>query len=438
MNLRTLIVSISVGAALLGQSCRLPESRSPQDNWSSWIRMELPVKIASARVSKRSAELFEAFAHAVQHGDYPQAIAQLGNTPHDSLARKWSVVLRAQLAGLHAQACAQGQWLELRASKEARPARLSMLELLDGLDPLLAASDRILARQATIAQARILVIARDCPGARTVQQRARERLRSNLSQLSKDMGDSLPPDLCYLWANEELQAGNAARASKWLDRARAQGLDDPRIDLAQAQAAFEDKRFDDAEKLAAKGATRLAKNQAEMRAQAWSLAARSSWARSSKVTTSEHLARAQKAQAHHPSLLALHSLIASQTPERCSEELASKLAPLWKLAWKEAPALLWALDELMREADRDGPDSLRCLASALVWNVDACPEPALRGIRYFYAATLDTRLGLVESALGRAIVARSEFESAGSAHPKLPVQELIDALQPQVGDSQPL
>lgn len=434
---RRFLAVIAAGILWLDLGCRLPEPRSPQDSWHSWLSMELPVKIASSRVSKRSSKLFDAFAKAAQQGDYPRAIAQLDNLPHNTAARAWSVILRGQLAGLHTQACAQGQWLELRASKKARPARLSMLEILDGLEPLAASPDKILARQAEIAQARILVIARDCPGARTVQQRAREKLRTTLSHLSRDMGDSLPPDLCFLWANEELEGGKPARASKWLDRARAQGLDDPRIDLATAQAAFEEKRFKDAERFAAKGAKRLNKRHPELRAQAWSLAARSSWARSCHDSTRNYLARAQSAQAYHPSLLAMQSLLASQAPERCSEELASKLAPLWELPWKEAPTLIWALDELMREADRDGPNSLRCLASALVWDIDTCPEPALRGTRYFYAATLDTRLGLVQSALGRAIVARTEFDSAGAAHPRLPVQELIDALESELGGSEP-
>lgn len=419
------VLSLSL---LLGACAHRPGTKT-QDPWTQWYQMQLPVELASTRVDKTHARNFARFRDAVQDQAYPQALKALEPSAKDPRAKGWTIVLKGQLAGLHTRACEQGQWLMLSPPEAKTKARLSMIELLDQLSGLVQSQDRALSSQAQTALARLLVIARDCPGSRIVQRRAETRLPVILASLADAQGPSLAPDLAYLWATLKLEREEWEKAQHWLNVARDQGLDDPRTTLALAQSHFGQKAYAKSEKLALASAKNIPEQMPQMRARAQTLAARSAHARGEPARARMLLSRALKTLAYETSALALAAELAVQEPQDCEEPLAATLAPIWGLSWEDPPELMWRLDELLRALDDQNADALRCLQAAVLWNIDEETRPALRGIRYFYAATIDARFGDAQGALGRALLARAEFESAGLKRRPVPVQALIEALQ---------
>lgn len=403
-------------------------SKQSADPWTQWYQMQLPVQLASARVSAGQAKRFKRFQKQVAAQNYPQALALLQDPGLDAQGKAWAQVLAGQLAGLHTRACEGGQWLYFSEPGQPKRARLSMLTLLDQLEPLQNSDDPSLATQAKTASARVMTIARDCPGARTVQAKAKTELPALLGELADRQSTSLPPDLAYLWATFYLEQEQWSKARHWLKVAQDQGLDDPRITLARAQAHYGEGHYKQALQQATRGAQAIPPTFKGPAAQAWTLAARSAWALGNASLSAKHLRQALRKDPTHSGAWALYILMHSEPSEACTSELPARLEPLWDISWAQPPTLFWLLDDMLAILDQEGPDPLACLAQALVWDIDQEQDPALRGIRYFYAATLDTRLGDLQSALGRALLARAEFESAGSPQHPLPVQALIDAL----------
>lgn len=423
--------------ALVLSSCaasQRPGSTEGVDAWGQWLGMDLPVKVAKSRVPKALGRHFQRFATEVQAGRYAPGLTALALAQQDPKGREWAWVLKGHLAGLHTRDCQEGQWLRFTPYHPKDTTKLSMIQLLDALAPLAAHKDQVLARQAQIAQVRVMVIARDCPGSRIVQRRARERLPVILGTLADAQGATLPPDLAYLWATLQLEREQWSQARHWTSLARKQGFDDPRTTLTLAQSWYGQQDYARAENLAVQGAKSIPNSMPSLQAHAWTLAARAALGLKKQKRTRQHLKKAYKAQPQHPEALAIEVQLLSETPLECHETLAQTLAPLWGDATTQLSALSWALDGIMMELDQAGPEALHCMASALAWNIDAEAKPMLRGIRYYYAATIAARLGDQESALGRALLARSEFESAGSPKHPFPVQALIDALKDPNGD----
>lgn len=409
-----------------------PVTASP---WGQWLGMDLPVKIAKSRVSKEQGRHFERFATEVQAGRYAPGLTALSLAQKDPKGRDWALVLQGHLAGLHTRACHEGQWLRFTPYHPKDTTQLSMIKLLDALAPLASNKDEVLARQAQIAQIRVMVIARDCPGSRIVQHRAQERLPVLLGTLADAQGATLPPDLAYLWATLQLEQRQWSQARHWTSLARKQGFDDPRTTLTLAQSWYGQQDFARAQELAVKGANAIPESMASLKAHAWTLAARAALGLNDIPLARRHLQRAYQAKADHPDALALEVRLYAKTPLDCHETLAAKLAPLWPGASTDLSSLSWTLDEMLMQLDQDGPEALQCMAEALTWNIDGEAKPLLRAIRYYYAATIDARLGNQESALGRALLARGELESAGSPKHPFPVQALIDALKDPNGDA---
>lgn len=416
---------------LLGACAGRPKKSA--DPWTQWHQMQLPVEIASARVASTQARIFTRFQKQVQAQNYAKAIGLLQDPGLDPQGEAWAKILLAQLAGLHTRACEGGQWLYFADPKKASAPRVSMLTLLDKLDPLRDSPDKSLATQAKTAATRVMVIARDCPGAASVQERAKTELPALLAELADTQAAALPPDLAYLWATIHLEKEQWSKARHWLKVAADQGLHDPRITLAQAQAHYGQGHYEQARAQAIAGAKAIPKDFARPIADAWALAAKSSWALGKTKLASKELDKSFEADPAHPGAWALLVAMQSAHDEACTSSLPARLEPLWKLPWGSPPTLFWLLDDMLVTLDAQGLAPLSCLATALIWDIDQEQDAALRGIRYFYAATLDTRLGELESALGRALLARTEFESAGSPKHPLPVQALIDALSQAQG-----
>lgn len=394
--------------------------------------MQLPVQLAKSRVSKKNATHFDRFEREVQAGRYAPALIALQSASQDPLAKAWAQVLRGQLAGLHTQACLNGQWLRFAPYHPKDTTQVSMITLLDELSKLSGHTDPVLANQAQIAQVRIMAIAQDCPGSRSVQERARTRLPVVLGTLADAQGPSLPPDLAYLRATLALEQEQWGDTRRWLAVARNQGLDDPRTTLALAQSWFGQRNWARAQSLATQSAKAMPKTVEPLRAAAWTLAARAAWAQGHATHAKALLKQARLAQPHHADALALVLRMHASTPLSCQGPLAKEIGQIWNLSWSAPPELFWTFDELLSRLDQPDPDPLGCLAAFLIWNVDEEPDPALRAIRYYYAATLDARLGDPESALGHALLARSEFELAGSPRHPLPIEALIDAMNAEL------
>lgn len=404
-------------------------AKKTQDPWTQWYQMQLPVQIASAQVSPEQARKFKRFQKQVQAGNYRDALATIQDPGKSLQDQAWTHIVTGQLAGLHTRSCEGGQWLYFSEPKPSKRARLSMLNVLDKLSSLRKSKESTIATQAKTASARVMVIARDCPGASTVQNKAKRELPAILAELAQAQSTSLPPDLAYLWATLLLEQEQWSKARHWLKVAKDQGLDDPRITLAEAQAHYGEGDYALALSRSVQGAKAIPQDFKGPAADAWTLAARSAWAMNKATLAAKHLKRALQSDPVHPGAWALRILMRAEPTSACTDQLPARLEPLWDIPWAQSPTLFWLLDDVLVLLDQEGEAALRCLAQALVWNIDQEPDPALRGIRYFYAATLDTRLGDLPGALGRALLARAEFESAGSPRHPLPVQALIDALK---------
>ena len=83
-------------------------------------------------------------------------------------------------------------------------------------------------------------------------------------------------------------------------------------------------------------------------------------------------------------------------------------------------------------ANADTLEVSQVTRDALLLNIDGQDDPFRRGLRYFYAATLEVRLGDYDSARGHAATAALEFEDSwvnlpAKADPRIFLDRLAEA-----------
>lgn len=414
-------------------------------SWPAWQSLEPLVDVARHQVDKETAEAIAQAGALAAEGKAREA-DELLRANATGPSRHWVSVARADLLALHFTTCVRGVAWRLE-NLDAETARtrdidmnpetplgggdISVEATLTNLEDAMASKNPALVTQARIARVRMTTFVTSCPPNEAVARMAEDYLRSDLATLAANA--QLTPDLAYVWAGIQMQEYSGAAARPFLEQARAGGFDDPSVTYLLAAISLELREHEEADRLATQAAEIYAELGDDMQAsQAWFI--RGEAARES--------GRSADARAHYEKAIALHAGHAAALIglARLDREDGGAHAAVDRIT-AGLPGLIGegALDE--REAERaaqnlealvvltDGDLEMSTFVrDAMVETVDDDSDPVRRGLRYFYAATIDARLGDFERARGRAAVALTEFEE-GTIRPPVDARKFLDRLE---------
>lgn len=406
-------------------------SEVPMGSWPAWQELAPLVEVARAHVDPATSEALVR-AQALLHEGKPLAADRELAAHAGSAGRHWIAVARADLAALHFTLCIRGvAWrLPETSGEQARsvdfdPATkiaggdLSVEAMLTNLDDALASakSGSALETQARIARVRMTSFVASCPANDEVQQRAVAIMNEDLAALAAEQ--HLTPDLAYVWAGVQFQTYSGSAARPFLLAAREGGFEDPSVVYLLAMIAFEQREFDEADRLAGEAAEAYGQQGSEdQRAQCALLRGEVALAGERPADARKHF---EQALALVPSQVgALIGLTEVARREQgalaAGEQLHAQIVALLGRAELDEAAispLVDSLEALIIVANASELEVTQITREALLMQIDDEPDPYRRALRYFYAATLEVRLGDYEGARGHAAVAGVEFEESG-------------------------
>lgn len=428
-SLSLVLLAVALGVAPSGcKSSEVPGAgtNAPMGSWIEWQTLEPLVEVARSQVPKTVSAELQAASKLLVEGRALSADRKLA-TISDGSGRHWIAVARADLASLYFTKCIRGvAWRLEDLDPEAPPERsidydpqtrieagdISVEAMLTNLDDALAVENPALQVQARIARARVTAYVSNCAPNEDVAERAGSFMRTDLATLAAE--GHLTPDLAYVWANIQMQEYSGAAARPFLLLAQEGGYDDPSITYLLAVIALEQAEYDKADKLAVEAAKRYAKLDDPMQqAQCFFIRGEVERNRDSAEAARKHYQKAiELAPAHVAAMVGIADLerVASG-PGAASEYLTGQLGGLLlegeldvERAQEasrnlEALVILTNEDLALAEITRD----------ALLISIDSEPDPIRRGMRYYYAATLDVRLGDYTRARGHGALARDEL-----------------------------
>jgi tetratricopeptide (TPR) repeat protein len=412
--------------------------------WSEWKTLAPLVDVARAHVDGRTSTALAEARALLAEGKAASADRRLAEV-RDGAARHWIAVARADLAAIHFTTCIRGvAWRLVDATADQRPARtvdfspeavvdpgdVSVEAMLTNLDAAIEVGDPALRVQAQIARARTTAFVTNCAPNEQVGDRAAEFMRNDLATLAAE--GHLPPDLAYVWGGVQMNEYSGAAARPFLLQAREGGYDDPSVDYLLAVISLEQRQWNEAEALALAAARRYAtlgdpmqQAQCEFirgevrRGQRRIEAARERYEAALELVPSHAAAvlaiagLEREGQGPTAAIDWLHGALARLMPGEALDERAARTAS----SNLEAAVILTdenlELSELLRDA--------------LLLDVDAEPDATRRGLRYYYAATLDVRLGDYPRASGHAALARDELAEA-EVSPPVDAEQLLEQL----------
>jgi tetratricopeptide (TPR) repeat protein len=412
----------------------------PMGSWPAWQTLEPLLEVARSHVDDNAWQALEQARLALSEGKPLAADRELAKVASGS-SRHWIAVARADLAALHFTTCIRGvAWrLPEQAGTQARtidfdpatkimPGDLSVEALLTNLDEALQAAkpDSALATQARIARVRVTSFAASCPANDEVERRAVAIMNSDLATLAAE--NHLTPDLAYVWAGLQFQTYSGTAARPFLLQAREGGFDDPSVGYMLAMIAFEQREYDEADALAAAAAERYAEfGDPAQRAQCALLRGEVALAADRLDDARKHFTHAQQlAPQQVGALVGLAEVTRrDQGPLAAVEQMHGHIVALTgetELDDRSAMVLVDTIEALViMIANGSELELAQITREALLMTIDAEPDPFRRGLRYFYAATLEVQLGDYQAARGHAATAQLEFEESG-----LPVPEKAD------------
>jgi tetratricopeptide (TPR) repeat protein len=443
-----LTLATAVGAGV-GFACKpaiptgSPGSATAMGHWDAWRDLGPLVEVARTHATKPAVIALEEASALLRQGKAASADRRLAQAA-DSSGRHWIAVGRAHLAALHFEVCIRGvAWRlgddgapnptdrKMDFSEETRiaPGDISVEALLTNLEAALAADVPALVTQARIARARVAAFAQRCAANDDVAQMAQRTVEGDLAVLAAE--GHLTPDLAYLWAGVQMNRFSGSAARPFLQLAREGGFDHPAVRFMLAVIALEEQDFDRADALADEaGQAYLAIGDTENFAEAQFVRGEVARARGDAASARAlYTAVLKDAPLHLPSMLAIAKLVHAKRGEyEAVDNLHRRLpALLLKGTLDEARAyevasnlealVVLATEPLMAQVSRD----------ALLQGIDDEPDPMRRGLRYFYAATLDVRLREYEVARGHAVLAREELQDSEIRSP-IDVQSFLDRL----------
>jgi len=415
-------------------------------SWTEWQVLEPLLEVAKHQIDDDTATSLKEASELLGRGQALKADEVLRRHTTGT-ARQWVSVARADLLALHFTKCVRGvAWrlenfdpkadtppgrsLDMSPDAVVGPGDISVEATLTNLEDAVASTNSALATQARIARVRMTTFVSSCPPNDAVARMAEGYLRSDLATLAAN--GHLTPDLAYVWAGIQMQEYSGAAARPFLEQARAGGFDDPSVDYLLAAIALELREYEEADRLAAAAAARYAEfGDTMQQSQARFIQGESARERGESAAAQEHYEAALKLhRGHAAAVIGLARLAQASSGETAGVELVAKRLPqlLGTGPSDRASAERAArnLEALVVLTDGDLPMS-EVVRDAMVEDVDDDDDAIRRGLRYFYAATLDARLGDYERARGRAAVALTEFEDA-SVDPPVDARKFLDRL----------
>jgi len=454
---RFILFAILAGSAATLCACKrsVPPEAAPgaanataMGTWDAWRDLSPLVDVASTHAPEPALVALRDASALLQRGKARSAEKVLSEASSGA-GRHWIAVARANLAALHFTTCIRGvAWrlaegkaphaterlVDFDESTRLEPGDVSVEALLTNLQEPIASEIPALVIQARIARARVASFTERCPANADVEEMARTTAEGDLAVLAAE--GHLTPDLAYLWAGVQMTRFSGAAARPFLLQAQAGGFDHPAVVHMLAAIAFELRELDNAESLAEQALkTYAGVKDASGQAQVWHLRGEIAWARGGKEAMSSARERYEKALSldpqYVPAVLSLASLALEDGRGSDAVDLVHR--HLGDLVGKEtmdepgmqdAAANLEGLVVLTEE-----PAMVQLVRDALLLRIDAEPDAARRGLRYFFAATLDARLQEYQMAHGHGVLARDEFEES-PLDPPMDIDAFLDRVQP--------
>lgn len=426
---------LSFGTACKGKPSTSPEADSARamGSWDEWLTLEPLLAVARTSAPKPTVEALEKASKLLDEGKAKSADLLLSKLA-GSEGRHWISVARADLAALYFTVCIRGVAWRLvdldpktplsRRSDYSEDTKLvagdiAVEAMLTNLDAAVGVKDPTLATQARIARARATAYVSRCPANKDVRDMAEGILKTDLATLAAE--NHLTPDLAYLWAGVQMGEYSGAAARPFLLQAREGGYRDPAIVTMLAMIALEQRELDPADAYAKEAEAEYKKlGDRTQQAQAVFLRGEVARSRGDAKAALAHYQAAQKLDpSHTPSLLGLVRLaLESGGASPAIRTFQAALPTLMPEGPLTGDRMLLAVDNLeaLVTVPLEG-ELLGVCRDALVADVESEKDPARRGLRYFFAATLDARLGEYDHARAHAVLARDEFEAGGVESP---------------------
>lgn len=445
-------VLLALGVA--GAGCRrtVPPAGAAEatamGSWVEWQDLEPLVSVARDQADERTVAVLTEASTLLREGKPATADRRLAAAA-DGAGRHWIAVARGDLAALYFTVCIRGvAWRledgerggvtdrEVDFSEERRlePDDVSVEATLTNLDAAVATEIESLQVQARIARARVAAFTERCPPNEDVAGLALRILENDLATLAAE--GHLTPDLAYLWAGVQMTRFSGAAARPFLLQAREGGFDHPAVTYMLAVIALESSELKKADELAAQAVAAYAEaGEREQEAQGWFIRGEAARQGKDRAAARRHFEAAlERMPSHIPALLAIAGMVheakgADAAVAYVHGVLPSLLLP-GELDAERAREAAGNVEALVIVADQ--PFLAQLCRDALLYDIDEEPDPLRRGIRYFYAATLDVRLREYEIALGHGVLAKEELEQS-DVPPPLDVQRFLDRLRESSG-----
>jgi len=439
----------SVGCIQLGK--RDAAKAVPMGSWTEWQDLSPLLELAEAHVDEATFAILERAGEQLREGapraaDATLAVANRGGGRH------WVAVARGNLAALYFSKCIRGvAWrlpedlnqdglqreIDYGPDTRIEAGDLSVEALLTNLDDAVAAGKTLptLRTQAQIARVRVAGFAVSCPANEEVERRAAAVMNSDLATLAAE--EHLTPDLAYMWASVQLQTYSGSAARPFLLQALDGGFDDPAVTYMLAAVAYEQGDYDEADVLAKDAGERYtALGDVGQGGQCVFMRGEIARAAERWPDARTHYKRVLEGVPAHAG--AMFGLAGAALGERSQGAAASVLNTQIRILTRgeeelDEPAALEivdAMEELAIIANADTLEMVQVTREALLLDIEAEPDPFRRGLRYFYTATLEVRLGDYDSARGHAVTAGLEFDDSWVGIPdKANPRDFLDRLE---------
>lgn len=439
-----LMVGVPACKATVPPGAGAATSATAMGDWRSWQDLSPLVEVARTHADKATVAALDRASDLLREGKAKTADAQLAGHASGS-GRHWVSVARADLAVLHFTVCIRGVALRLEDTQPAaltarnmdyseetriEPGDVSIEAMLTNLDVAVASEIEALATQALIARARLTAFASRCAANEEVARIAQGVMESDLATLAAQ--GHLTPDLAFMWAGVQMGRFSSAAARPFLLQAIEGGFDDPSAVYMLAVIALEQREYDQADELAVQAIEAYeALGDDTQRAQGHFIRGEVARARGqAKQARTHYDAALAIVPSHIAALLAVAGLVHGASGEDDARDYLHGALPHLVL---EGP-----LDEASSARVSQQLETLVVLAEdphvaqlcrdALLHDIDAEKDAMRRGLRYFYAATIDTRLGEYELAHGHGVLAKEEFAEAGLP-PPIDIEAFLRRLQ---------
>lgn len=408
-----------------------------QGTWEAWLELAPLLEVARTHAPEATVKALEDAAALLRDRKAKSAYKRL-NELSGSEGRHWIAAARGDVASLYFVVCLRGvAWRLVDAEKDTPPSRtadfsedakvepgdISVESLLTDLDAAVASQIPALATHGRISRARVAAYVSQCAPNDEVARMSQDVLKGDLATLAAE--GALTPDLAYMWAGIQYADYSAAAAKPFLLRARETGYPDPAVSYMLAAIALEQLELELAERYAREALAAYKQlADASQQAQLWFVLGEIERARKRPAAARKHYRRAQElAPDHVAAILGEARLLLDDEGQGEGAAVALLTEHLSRLvelkaevdarddpaaALEGAAQNLEALVVMAAE-----PDIAAACRAALLETIEQDPEPLRRGLRYFYAATLDAKLGEYEHARGHAILARDEFAEGG-------------------------